>query len=71
MEREQEILERLVRIEEKIEFVLALIERQNGSLKDHEDRLRLLEKDRNKLLGIASSGLITAFLSLLKSIFWK
>jgi len=60
---------RLVRMEEKIDYLLELLKKQNGMLSDHEKRLRDLEKDKNKLLGIGMSGLIAGITAIIKSFF--
>lgn len=67
----KEVEIKIARIEEKIDHVIDLLNRLNGAVKDHEMRIRTLEADKNKLLGIAGSGLISGIISLIKSFFFK
>lgn len=63
----KELEEKVIRLESKIDLVLELLKRQNGALEDHENRLRDLEKTKNKVIGVSVSSLITAMLSIIKS----
>lgn len=63
----KEIDEKVIRLESKIDLVLELLKRQNGILEDHENRLRDLEKTKNKVIGVSVSSLFTAILSIIKS----
>jgi len=63
----REIQLQIVRVEDKIDMILKLLEKQNGLLSDHEHRLRDLEKTKNKLLGMSFSALLSAVVAIIKS----
>jgi wobble nucleotide-excising tRNase len=68
-DKELEFEIRLVRMEEKIDHLIELLKKQNGTLVEHDKRLRDLEAAKNKLFGIGVSGLIAGISALIKSFF--
>lgn len=52
------IIERLTRVEEKIDNFLMRMLDQSDRSDDHETRIRALEADRQRLLGIASLAVL-------------
>ena len=60
---------KIVRLEEKIDHIIDLLNRLNGNVKDHEERIRSLERDRNKLFGIGVSGFISGITAIIKTFF--
>lgn len=54
MQSELMIIERLTRVEEKIDTFLMKMLDQHEAIDDHEARLRVLESGSNKVYGIAS-----------------
>jgi hypothetical protein len=72
---QSEVLTRLARIEASQEMWREARDREikeaKGCLADHETRLRPLESQHNKVLGVAAvSGIVTAIIIKIASMLW-